>query len=66
MKPMKALLINGSPRPKGCTYTALTELKKALEAEGIEVELLHVGQKDIRGLLPAANVLRPESASLTM
>ena len=25
---MKALLINGSPRPHGCTYTALTELKK--------------------------------------
>ena len=51
MKPLKALLINGSPRPKGCTYTALAELKKALEAEGIEVELLHVGQKDIRGCI---------------
>ena len=25
---MKALLINGSPRPHGCTYTALTELKR--------------------------------------
>ena len=29
---MKALLINGSPRAKGCTYTALTELKKTLES----------------------------------
>ena len=48
---MKALLINGSPRSKGCTYTALTELKKALEAEGIEVELLHVGHKDIHGCI---------------
>ena len=38
---MKTLLINGSPRPRGCTYTALTELKKTLEAEDIEVELLH-------------------------
>ena len=38
---MKALLINGSPRAKGCTYTALTELKETLEAEGIEVELPH-------------------------
>lgn len=46
---MKALLINGSPRAKGCTYTALTELKKTLESEGIEVELIHVGHKDIRG-----------------
>ena len=48
---MKALLINGSPRPHGCTYTALTELKRALEAEGIEVELIHVGNKDIRGCI---------------
>lgn len=30
---MKALLINGSPRAKGCTYTALTELEKTLESE---------------------------------
>ena len=48
---MKALLINGSPRFKGCTYTALTELKKTLEAEDIEVELLHVGHKDIHGCI---------------
>ena len=48
---MKALLINGSPRSKGCTYTALTELKKTLEAENIEVELLHVGHKDIHGCI---------------
>lgn len=48
---MKALLINGSPRSKGCTYTALSELKKTLEAEDIEVELLHVGHKDIHGCI---------------
>lgn len=46
---MKALLINGSPHAKGCTYTALTELKRTLESEGIDVELIHVGHKDIRG-----------------
>ena len=46
---MKALLINGSPRAKGCTYTALTELKNTLESEGIEVELIHVGNRAIRG-----------------
>lgn len=48
---VKALLVNGSPHPRGCTYTALTELKNTLEAEGIEVELLHVGNKDIRGCI---------------
>ena len=48
---MKALLVNGRPHPRGCTYTALTELKNTLEAEGIEVELLHIGNKDIRGCI---------------
>ena len=48
---MKALLVNGSHHPRGCTYTALTELKNTLEAEGIEVELLHIGNKDIRGCI---------------
>ena len=48
---MKALLVNGSPHPRGCTYTALTELKNTIEAEDIEVELLHVGNKDIRGCI---------------
>ena len=48
---MKALLVNGSPRAKGCTYTALTELKKTLEAEDIETELIHVGHKNIRGCI---------------
>ena len=48
---MKALLVNSSPHPRGCTYTALTELKNTLEAEDIEVELLHVGHKDIHGCI---------------
>ena len=51
MKKLKALLINGSPRANGCTYTALTELKNTLEQEGMEVELIHVGNKDIRGCI---------------
>ena len=40
---MKALLINGSPHPKGCTYTALEELARTLEAEGIETEIVQAG-----------------------
>ena len=48
---MKALLINGSPRAKGCTYTALTELAKTLEIQGIETEIVHVGHKDVRGCI---------------
>jgi len=40
---MKVLLINGSPKAKGCTYTALTEIAKELEKENIEAEIFHVG-----------------------
>lgn len=46
---MKVLLINGSPRPEGCTYTALSEVAKELNFEGIETEIFHVGSKPIRG-----------------
>lgn len=42
---MKVLLINGSPHAKGCTYTALSEIAKILEQEGIEAEILHIGGK---------------------
>ena len=45
---MKVLLVNGSQRAKGCTYTALTEVAKALEADGIETEIFQVGAKPVR------------------
>lgn len=48
---MKVLLINGSPRAKGCTYTALSEIAKELESENIETEIFHVGSKAIRGCM---------------
>lgn len=48
---MKVLLINGSPNNKGCTYTALDEVSKTLIQEGIDTEIIHVGNKDIRGCI---------------
>lgn len=48
---MKVLLINGSPKTNGCTYTALTEVAKELENNGIETEIFHVGKKPIRGCM---------------
>lgn len=45
----KVLLINGSPKPNGCTYTALNEMVKVFNDEGIEAEIIHIGNKDIRG-----------------
>lgn len=48
---MKVLMINGSPKLNGNTAIALNEMKMTFEAEGVEVELLHVGNKDIRGCI---------------
>ena len=46
---MKVILVNGSPREKGCTYTALCEVAGALEKNGIETEIFQVGAKPIIG-----------------
>lgn len=48
---MKVLMINGSPHEKGCTYTALCEIKKVLEKEGIESEILYLGTSAINGCI---------------
>jgi multimeric flavodoxin WrbA len=46
---MKVLLINGSPKEKGCTFTALNEAAKALKEEGAETEIFHIGGKAVHG-----------------
>ncbi|MEQ8155495.1 MAG: flavodoxin family protein [Clostridiaceae bacterium] len=48
---MKVLLINGSPKAQGCTYTALSEVAKELENENIETEIFHIGTQPIRGCI---------------
>lgn len=48
---MKVLLINGSPNAKGCTYTALKEVADTIQSNGIETEIVHIGNKDIRGCI---------------
>lgn len=45
----KVLLINGSPKGKGCTFTALDEMIRIFNQEGIETELVHIGNRDVRG-----------------
>ena len=45
----KVLLLNGSPKADGCTATALDEMIKIFKEEGIETEVIQVGNKDIRG-----------------
>jgi FMN reductase, NADPH-dependent domain protein len=46
---MKVVLINGSRREQGCTYTSLMEISKVLKSEGIDTELFFLGVKVIDG-----------------
>ena len=48
---MKVLIINGSPRVGGNTSIALDEMVKVFEAEGVETEVVQIGNKDIRGCI---------------
>lgn len=48
---MKVLMINGSPRVNGNTYIALHEMEKVFEQGGVETEILHIGNKAIRGCI---------------
>lgn len=48
---MKVLLINGSPRANGNTALALSEMVKVFENEGIDAEIVHIGNKAIRGCI---------------
>ena len=45
------LIINGSPHAHGCTATALDEMIRVFQAEGIETQLLQVGNKSVRGCI---------------
>ena len=48
---MKVLLINGSPNAKGNTFVALNEMKMIFDEQGVEAEIIHVGNKAIRGCI---------------
>lgn len=48
---MKVVLVNGSPNQKGCTFTALEEIAKTLNSDGIETEVFHIGAKAISGCM---------------
>ncbi len=48
---MKVLMINGSPRQKGNTAVALAEIARQLESEGIDSEIVWIGNKPLRGCI---------------
>ena len=48
---MKVLMINGGPHQEGCTYTALKEVAGTLEKEGIDSEIIWIGNKPVGGCI---------------
>lgn len=51
---MKVLLINGSAKEKGCTFTALSKIEEALNEENIETEIIYLGTKPIADCMGCA------------
>ena len=58
---MNVLLINGSPHKEGNTYTALAEVAKTLEAEGIETEIAWIGVKPVRGCIACGTCIEKQN-----
>lgn len=52
---MRVLLVNGSPRAKGCTFTTLEEVSNTLNEEGIETEIFQIGTKPLSGCIACGN-----------
>ena len=48
---MKVLIINGSPRINGNTTVAIREMENIFKENGVEVETVQIGNKDVRGCI---------------
>lgn len=48
---MKILLLNGSSNKNGNTFTTLSEIAKQLEKNGVESEIMQLGNKPVRGCI---------------
>ena len=48
---MKVLMINGSPHKEGNTYIVLKEMEKIFREEGVDTEIVQVGNKPVRGCI---------------
>ena len=55
---MKVLMINGSPNQHGCTYTALSHVAAALSEDGIEHELIWLGNGPVRDCIACRSCVK--------
>ena len=63
---MKVLIINGSPRANGNTSIALKEMIKVFDAEGVETEVLQIGNKDIRSCIACGKCIQSGCPSVVL
>lgn len=58
---MKTVAFNGSPNAKGNTFHALQMVAEELEKEGIATEIIHVGNKAVRGCLACGQCVKKKN-----
>ena len=58
---MKVLLVNGSPRKDGNTFTALSEAARVLQEEGFDTDFFHIGNQPVRGCIACGTCSRTNS-----
>ena len=63
---MKVVAFNGSPKKEGNTYHAIKMVAEELEKEDIEVEIVHVGNKTIRGCMACNGCARNQDRKCVM
>ena len=63
---MKVVAFNGSPKKEGNTYHAIRTVADELEKQGIEVEIIHVGNKVIRGCMACNGCARNQNEECVM
>ena len=59
---MKVLLLNGSPRKEGCTYTALCQVAEALKENGVDSEIFQAGNPETACVKEAAQKMKEADA----
>ena len=63
---MKVVAFNGSPKKEGNTYHAIKMVADELEKEGIEVEIVHVGNKTVRGCMACGGCAKNKDKKCVM
>lgn len=61
---MNVLLINGSPHSNGAGFTALSEMEKVFQKNGIDTEVIQVGSQAVRGCAACGYCMTHEKCTI--